>query len=211
MLTEPRRYSTLPRLALHARVRRSSHDLHFASRYVRQSYLVPHTWVQCSCIVSRQSTIVIHSVPLYRFLTIWLLIALSGHTALRAWVTPRQTRLLELSRGDLNRFKGLMVHRTHWVGDLQIIVLLLLCDHYATSRRLSGYFLFIYVQVHWRPIALLLDRFVVDVDIVVVVRMVVGSWLWNHLSWHLLVKVNLFDLLVRGAFQAAWHLLAGMW
>ena len=211
MLTEPRWHGTLPWLALHARVCRSSHDLHFSTRDVRQSYLVPHTWVQCSCIVSGQSTIVIHGVPLYCLLTILLLIALGGHTALRAWVTPRQTRLLELSRGDLNRFKGLVVHRAHRVCDLQIIVLLLLCDHYATSRRLSGYFLFIYVQVHWCPVALLLDRFVVDVDIVVVVREVVGSWLWNHLSWHLLVKVDLLDLLVRGAFQAAWHLLAGMW
>ena len=83
MLTEPRWHGTLPRLALHARVRRSSHDLHFASRDVRQSYLVPHTWVQCSCIVSGQSVIVIHGIPLDCFLTILLLIALGGHTTLR--------------------------------------------------------------------------------------------------------------------------------
>ena len=211
MLTEPRRCATLPRLALNTRVRRSSHYLHFSTRDVRQSYLVPHSWVQCSRIVCGQGAIVIHNVPLYRFLTILLLIALGCHTALRAWVTPSQTRLLELSRGDLNRFKGFVVQWAHWVGDLQIIVLLLLWDHYATSSRLSGYFLFIYIQIHWRPIALLLDRFVVYVDIVVVVRELVGSWLWNHLSWHLLVKIDLLDLLVRGALHAAWHLLAGMW
>ena len=108
----------------------------------------------------------------------------------------------------MNRLKGLMIHITDWVGDLQIIILVLLIDHNTTSR-LSRLRLLLGGQVHRRLVTLLLNMFIVDVD-GMVARQLAGCWLLDHLSRHLLVKIDLLDLLVGSAFQTARHLLPGM-